>query len=160
ALHLAGPLPVTQRVVMDLTGYDDGAVRKGLSTLLTLGLVVCSGDRHRTAWQLAPAAAARPPPLGALLASPQKGEFGGGKEKEKEKEREEERNESGSDTSSILESEAGKAGIGEGARVVAPVVVRPPAARGWPAEAEEPAGPMAQRRAQLYATFEAANVYL
>src|SRR5215468_3613765 len=75
ALHLAGPLPVTQRVVMDLTGYDDGAVRKGLSTLLTLGLVVCSGDRRRTAWQLAPTAAALPLPIGQLLASPEKGEM-------------------------------------------------------------------------------------
>ena len=43
ALHLAGPLPVTQRVIMDLTGFDDRAVSKGLNTLLVLDLATCTG---------------------------------------------------------------------------------------------------------------------
>jgi hypothetical protein len=72
ALHLAGPRPVTQRTVMDLTGFDDGAVRKGLHTLLVLGLVTCSGDQRHTGWQLAPASPGLPAALWPLLAMPQK----------------------------------------------------------------------------------------
>jgi hypothetical protein len=69
ALHLAGPLPVTQRVIMDLTGFDDRAVSKGLNTLLVLDLATCTGGRHRTAWQLAPAAQRLPLPLHPFLSS-------------------------------------------------------------------------------------------
>src|SRR5256885_10341052 len=56
ALHLAGPLPVTQRTIMTLTGFDDAAVSKGLNTLRVLGLATCTGDRHHSAWRLARAA--------------------------------------------------------------------------------------------------------
>ena len=69
ALHLAGPLPVTQRVIMDLTGFDDRAVSKGLNTLLVLDLATCTGGRHRTSWQLAPAAQRLPLPLHPFLSS-------------------------------------------------------------------------------------------
>jgi hypothetical protein len=66
ALHLAGPHPVTQRTVMTITGFDDGAVHRGLHKLLALGLVTCTGQRHHTAWRLAPAAAQLP--LGLAVA--------------------------------------------------------------------------------------------
>ena len=90
ALHLAGPRPVTQRAVMDLTGFEDRAVRKGLHTLLALGLVTCTGERHHTAWQLAPAAEALSAPLANLLPNPQNAEARVLKEEEREKEREKE----------------------------------------------------------------------
>ena len=70
ALHLAGPLPVTQRTIMDLTGFDDAAVSKGLNTLRVLGLVTCTGDKHRTAWQLSPAAQRLHLPLHPFLPIP------------------------------------------------------------------------------------------
>src|SRR3954454_1010359 len=63
ALHIAGPLPVTQQVIMDITSFDDAAVRKGLGKLLALGLVVCRSQQHRTAWQLSPAVRALPLPF-------------------------------------------------------------------------------------------------
>src|SRR5438874_165924 len=88
ALHLAGPLPVTQRTVMDLTGFDDAAVSKGLATLRVLGLVTCTGDTKRTGWQLSPAARNLPLPLDPLLVSPDNVDSGALKEEEeKEKER-------------------------------------------------------------------------
>ena len=90
ALHLAGPRPVTQRAVMDLTGFEDRAVRKGLHTLLALGLVTCTGERHHTAWQLAPAAEALSAPLASLLPNPQNAEARVLKEEEREKERKKE----------------------------------------------------------------------
>ncbi|MCC6191213.1 MAG: hypothetical protein IT318_19500 [Anaerolineales bacterium] len=65
ALHIAGPLPVTQRTVMAITGFDDEAVRKGLNKLQALGLAVCSGQRQQTGWQLAPGA--RQLPLGGIV---------------------------------------------------------------------------------------------
>ncbi len=71
ALHLAGPLPVSQRTIMDLTGYDDGAVNRGLHTLLVLGLATSTGRDRHTAWQLAPAATRLPPPFNLFLASPE-----------------------------------------------------------------------------------------
>ncbi len=74
ALHLAGPRPVTQRAIMDLTGFDDKAVHKGLKTLLVLDLVICTGDEHRTAWQLAPEARRLRLALDPFLPSRQKGE--------------------------------------------------------------------------------------
>ncbi len=67
ALHLAGPGPVTQQTVMALTGFEDSAVHRGLHKLRALGLATCTGQRHHTGWQLAPAAAelklGLPPPL-------------------------------------------------------------------------------------------------
>jgi hypothetical protein len=63
ALHIAGPLPVTQQVIMDITCFDDAAVRKGLGKLLALGLVTCTGQKHRTAWELSPAVRALPLPF-------------------------------------------------------------------------------------------------
>src|SRR5262249_1334174 len=74
ALHLAGPRPVPQRIVMALTGFDDRAVRKGLHTLLVLGLVPCTGDAHHTGWQLAEAALDLSMPLAPLLPIPQSAE--------------------------------------------------------------------------------------
>lgn len=59
---------------MDLTGFDDNAVRKGLNTLLVLGLATCTGDKRRTAWQLVPAAQRLPLPLEPLLRSLENGE--------------------------------------------------------------------------------------
>jgi hypothetical protein len=53
ALQIAGPGPVTQKAVMAVTGFDDGAVSKGLQKLLALGLVTCSGEGYRTGWRLA-----------------------------------------------------------------------------------------------------------
>src|SRR5713101_3195557 len=70
ALHIAGPLPVTQQVVIDITGFDDAAVRKGLQKLLVLGLAECTGEKYHTAWQLSSGAQNLPLPLDRLLSIP------------------------------------------------------------------------------------------
>ena len=70
ALHIAGPLPVTQQTVMDITGFEDAAVRKGLQKLLVLGLAQCTGDKHHTAWRLTSGAVNLPLPLDRLLSIP------------------------------------------------------------------------------------------
>jgi len=91
ALYALGPLPVSQRAVMDLTGFDDEAVHKGLNKLLILGLAVCAGEDYRSGWQLGPAANAVPLPLHLLGATapgpiPVLPESDSLKEEEKEKE--------------------------------------------------------------------------
>jgi hypothetical protein len=101
ALHLAGPLPVAQRTIMDLTGFDDAAVSKGLATLRVLGLVTCTGDKHRTAWALSPAARNLPVPLEPFLASPDNLDSEVLKEEEEELSTDETNNPI--DSSSILE---------------------------------------------------------
>ena len=138
ALHLAGPDPVTQRAVTELTGFEERAVRKGLQTLLVLGLVTCTGDQHHTAWQLAPAAAGLSGPLAALLPNPQNADSRLIKEEE-EKEKEKE-------TSILLDSSFEEV-AGENAQNAD--------AGGERARAAQQA-----RRQQFYAAFEAAEIYL
>ena len=161
ALHLAGPLPVTQRVIMDLTGFDDAAVSKGLATLRVLGLAICTGDRRRTAWQLAPAALGLPLPLGPLVSSPDILDSASLKEEEKEQER---INTHAFDSLFLLAAPNPRHPESDALPADAPAD-RPPDDLDSPAQpgtAPATAPPAHQKalRAQLYAAFEAAGIYL
>ena len=72
ALAIAGPLPVTQKQVGELTGIrDDEAISVSLRKLETLGLAVCTGSRHKTGWALtANAPQSLPLPLNLLSEAP------------------------------------------------------------------------------------------
>jgi len=172
ALHLAGPLPVTQRTVMDLTGFDDAAVSKGLATLRVLGLATCTGDSHRTAWQLAPTAHHLPLLLDPILPSPDYLDSEG-PIKEEEKELSTDETNSTLNSSFVLEApnpeklESGAAGLAANDDLTpSPEPDGSPhktlnAARPW-GEGSANARRRAERalRAQFYAAFEAASIYL
>ena len=167
ALHLAGPLPVTQRAIMDLTGFDDDAVRKGLNTLRVLGLATCTGHQHRTAWQLAPSAHRLPLPLAPLLSIPEKPESDGIKEEE---ELSTDETNNSLNSSSVLEApnpeklESGAAGNDDQTQPPAPGSRAHKSLNAARLRAEA-VGPARRRvkgelRAQFYAAFEAASIYL
>jgi hypothetical protein len=143
ALHLAGPRPVSQRTIMSLTGFDDAAVSKGLNTLRVLGLATCSGDRHRTAWVLAPAAHGLPLPLGPFWSSPENVDSKQDKEEEK-KEKEKESN----------------AQLGSSLLPAAANPENPDTGRGAPARPRSLRPADKRLRRQFYAAFEAADIYL
>jgi len=182
ALHLAGPQPVTHRTVMQLTGFDDSAVRKGLNTLLVLGLVSCTGNEHRTAWQLLPEAGRLPLVLDPVLPIPQKWESEILKEEEKEREEESE-SDSDFNLDLAVDFEEAVEPVSETAPGVtepaAPAALPPPAnlnpappsLPAPPAESAPPPRPVGRKlrwdtpaekilRGQFYDIFEAVNVYL
>jgi hypothetical protein len=155
ALHIAGPLPVTQQVIMDITCFDDAAVRKGLAKLLALGLVTCTGQKHRTAWALSASVRTLPLPLQWPEAIPANVELGDGSVIEIDNQNNDIDSQADSLLAATAEPEPGPEAV-------------EPEADPEPVPVSEPAPPPqpdlvpsdAALREQLYAAFEAAGVWL